>query len=69
MGPNEFLNQVLFPVKGYKATIRVRESENGSEVEWSSDFEAEGASNDDAVKVIQDIYNTGFQNLKKIFGG
>ncbi|HJO88762.1 MAG: SRPBCC family protein [Alphaproteobacteria bacterium] len=57
------------PVKGYKATIRVRESENGSEVEWSSDFEAEGASNDDAVKVIQDIYNTGFQNLRKIFGG
>ena len=56
-------------MKGYKATIRVRESENGSEVEWSSDFEAEGASNDDAVKVIQDIYNTGFQNLRKIFGG
>lgn len=57
------------PVKGYKATIRVREDGNGSEVEWSSDFEAEGASNDDAVKIIQGIYDVGFENLRKIFGG
>ncbi len=57
------------PVKGYKATIRVREDGNGSEVEWTSDFEAEGASNEDATKAVQDIFDTGFQNLRKIFGG
>ena len=57
------------PVKGYKATLRVHEDGTGSKVEWSSDFEAVGASNDDAVKAIQDIYDAGFENLKKIFGG
>ena len=47
----------------------MHEDGTGSKVEWSSDFEAVGASNDDAVKAIQDIYDAGFENLKKIFGG
>lgn len=58
------------PVANYTATIRVKEDENGtSVVEWSSEFEAAGAPENDAIKVIQDIYQAGFDNLKKIFGG
>jgi uncharacterized protein YndB with AHSA1/START domain len=57
------------PVSNYKATIRVKDDESGtSVVEWSSEFEATGAAENEAVKVIQDIYQAGFDNLKKIFG-
>lgn len=57
------------PVSNYKATIRVKDDENGtSVVEWSSEFEAAGAAENEAVKAIQDIYQAGFDNLKKIFG-
>ena len=58
------------PVSNYTATIRVMDNEEGKAVvEWSSEFDAMGAPENDAVKVIQDIYQTGFDNLKKIFGG
>ena len=59
----------LLSVKDYKATIRVCEDGNGSEVEWPRDFGAKGASNNAAAKAIRDIYNSSFQNLRKIFGG
>lgn len=59
------------PVSNYKATIRVREKGDGMStvVEWSSEFSPLGASESDASKVIQGIYDAGFQNLKKLFGG
>ncbi len=56
------------PVKGYVAQIRVRPDGDGCEVEWSSSFEPAGASETDAVKAIQGIYQAGFDNLKQIFG-
>ena len=59
------------PVANYSGTIRIRESEDGSgcTVEWESDFEPAGAPEGDAVAVMQGIYQAGFDNLKKIFGG
>jgi hypothetical protein len=36
---------------------------------WSSDFEAVGAPESQAVETIQGIYQAGFDNLKKLFGG
>ena len=65
----EILNSPL-PVMNYKATIKVRENEDGSAsvVEWSSDFTAPSGEAE-AVKTIQGIYTAGFDNLKKIFGG
>ena len=57
------------PVANYRAEITVREGENGCEVEWSSDFEAAGVPDNDAVKAIQGVYQAGFDNLKKMFGG
>ncbi|MCG8324092.1 MAG: SRPBCC family protein [Thiotrichales bacterium] len=57
------------PVADYTATIHVRETKGGNAiVEWSSHFEASGAAENDAVKAIQDIYQAGFDNLKKIYG-
>ncbi len=58
------------PVANYTATIRVTEAPGGgSTIEWSSDFEASGAPETDAVQAIQGIYQAGFDNLKKMFGG
>jgi ribosome-associated toxin RatA of RatAB toxin-antitoxin module len=59
------------PVANYTATLKVRESQDGDgcTVEWSSEFEAKGAPEGDAVAAISGIYEAGFDNLKKIFGG
>ena len=58
------------PVANYSATITVKESESGgSIIEWSSEFEAEGAPENEATKTIEGIYQAGFDNLSKMFGG
>jgi len=57
------------PVSNYTATLKVRDSDKGCSVEWSSEFEAKGAPEGDAVAAISGIYETGFENLKKMFGG
>ncbi len=58
------------PVSNYKATIKVRQNEDGSTstLDWSSEFEPVG-SETDAVQTIQGIYQAGFDNLRKMFGG
>jgi hypothetical protein len=58
------------PIANYTATIRVRDTEGGgSTIEWSSEFEPKGAPEPDAVKAIEGIYQAGFENLRKMFGG
>ncbi len=59
------------PVSDYSATIGVRDKGDGTArvVEWSSEFRPSGASESEASKVIQGIYDAGFEILKKIFGG
>jgi len=57
------------PVADYVAEIRVKDNGDGtSTVEWSSEFEPIGSENE-AVKTIQGIYEAGFNNLKKMYGG
>ena len=57
------------PVSNYTATIRIREEGGKSVVEWSSEFDPAGASEGDSIKAIQGIYQAGFDNLRKLFGG
>ena len=58
------------PVSNYTANLRVRDGgSKGCTVEWSSEFEAKGAPEGDAVVAISGIYEAGFENLKKMFGG
>ena len=58
------------PVSNYTATICVKEdSEGKTTVEWSSEFEAKGATENEAIDVIAGIYQAGFDNLKKMFSG
>ncbi len=58
------------PVADYVAEIRVHQNEEGtgSTIEWSSEFQPKDASVQQATEVIQGIYQTGFDNLKKLFG-
>jgi uncharacterized protein YndB with AHSA1/START domain len=56
------------PVANYVATIKVSEDGDGSTIEWSSEFSPSGASETEARKVIEGIYQSGFENLKKMFG-
>ena len=52
------------------AEIHVKDNGDGtSTVEWSSDFKPKDATENDAVKAIQGVYQAGFDNLKKMFGG
>ena len=57
------------PVADYNGTIRVLDKGNGCAVEWSSEFNAAGVPEGDAVAVIRGIYEAGFESLKKMFGG
>ncbi|MDA7949120.1 MAG: SRPBCC family protein [Hyphomicrobiaceae bacterium] len=58
------------PVANYTATIKVSGEGSNSTIEWSSEFDpATGASPEDAMKAIQGVYQAGFDNLKKMFGG
>ncbi len=56
------------PVANYTATITVSGEGENSTIEWSSEFNAEGASDEDAMQAIAGIYQAGFDNLKKMFG-
>ena len=47
---------VPFPVKDYRATMRVRAKGTGSELDWSASFEPVGASEADAAKAIEGMY-------------
>ena len=57
------------PVADYVATIRVREAGQGCTIEWSSEFTPSGAPEGDAVTAVRGVYEAGFENLRKMFGG
>lgn len=57
------------PVKNYVSTIKVSGSGDNATVEWSSEFDAAGMPDNDAVKAIEGVYQAGLDNLKKMFGG
>ncbi|MHA1536749.1 MAG: SRPBCC family protein [Alphaproteobacteria bacterium] len=58
------------PLSNYEATLRVRaDGPMSCTVEWSSQFDAEGASENDAAAAVRQVYEAGFENLKRMFGG
>lgn len=56
------------PVANYTSTITVSGEGANSTVEWSSEFDALGGEQD-AISAVQGVYQAGFDNLKKMFGG
>lgn len=55
--------QSPLPVSDYHSTISVTKKGNGSQVTWKGTFKAKGASNTDATKAIQGIYDSGLDSL------
>ncbi len=52
-----------FPVTGYLSTLRVKESGQGSRVEWSGEFTPNGVSDEDASTLVRGIYEDGLKAL------
>lgn len=52
---------------GYTAGIKVTGKGDNCNIEWSSSFKPSGVSESEATKVIEGIYQAGFDNLKKMF--
>ena len=61
------LPTALLSLTNYKRTIKVTGEGENCNVEWSSDFA--GASDGDAMEAVRSIYQAGFDNLQKMFGG
>jgi len=56
------------PVADYVSTISVAEGMDGkSVVTWSSSFDANGATDEEATNTISGIYDAGLMNLDKHF--
>ena len=55
------------PVANYMATLKVTEYEEGSQVEWSGEFDPSGVSESEAVELVQGIYRAGLDHLKLVF--
>ncbi len=58
------------PIANYQATISVKgDDAGGCTVSWSSEFDADGANESEAVETVRNVYEAGFENLKRMFGG
>ena len=53
------------PVANYHSTIAVVPAGAGSSIVWTGKYDAKGASNSDAKKVMDGIYKAGADNLAK----
>jgi len=58
------------PLENYLSTVKVKDLGNGMcEVEWSSTFEPKGMPEEEVAKMINDIYVTAIDGLKKLHNG
>jgi len=57
------------PLSNYKAVIKISPSDDGCTIDWSSEFDPAGGMEGEAADAIRGIYQAGFDNLKKMFGG
>lgn len=54
------------PLSGYVSTIQVSEEGDGSAVNWSASFEANGAPAEDVSALLAGLYQAGFAALRGI---
>ncbi len=54
---------------GYSATLTARDRDGGGcTIQWDGSFEPAGVSESEAVKIVETVYQAGFDNLKRMFG-
>jgi len=58
------------PVENYLGTVKVTDLGNDRcEVEWSSTFEPKGLPEEEVSKMINDVYVSAIDGLKKLHNG
>jgi hypothetical protein len=58
------------PIADYSATISIRDAgAEGCVMEWSSSFEPHGVPESEAEQAVTAIYESGFESLRRMFGG
>jgi hypothetical protein len=56
------------PVRDYRATMQLAPAgDSACTLTWFSDFEPEGASEDDAIKAVRGVYDGGIAGLQRHF--
>lgn len=56
--------QSPLPVTDYVATMAVKENDGGARITWSSQFDAKGISEEEALELMIGIYRGGLEELK-----
>jgi len=56
------------PVQNYESTISVSPEGEGSQIAWKGTFDAKGASDEEATKVIAGIYESGLKSIAEKAG-
>ncbi|MEA2302800.1 MAG: hypothetical protein QOH43_80 [Solirubrobacteraceae bacterium] len=65
-GPQTYtyrIDESPLPVADYVATMSVQDADGGSVVTWVADFRTVGATDDEAVAIIEGIFQTGLDAL------
>ncbi len=58
-----------FPFSSYQAIMTVKETgATACEFHWSCEVEPDGASEQEVVGILEGLYNSGFDGLKKALG-
>lgn len=58
------------PIENYRSSLSVRdEGDDGCTVEWHGEFASDDAVRTQMEKAIAGIYDTGLENLRRLFGG
>lgn len=57
------------PLANYTATLKVTDEGDGCVVEWTSEFDPMGGLEGQSADAIRGIYQSGFDSLRKMFGG
>lgn len=58
------------PIENYRSSLSVRdEGADGCTVEWRGDFASDDAVRTQMEKAVAGIYDTGLENLRRLFGG
>lgn len=65
------IEQGPLPLSRYRSRLQVCEltGGSGSRVEWSAEFDADGVSEAEAIRIVTGIYRAGLDRLGERFGG
>ena len=58
------------PIENYRSSLSVRdEGDDGCTVEWHGEFASDDAVRTQMEEAVAGIYDTGLENLRRLFGG